>query len=115
MGGGGGGGLLTKRQSNTNTRTLIDLFCNKLNSPEKIVNSGVLHLGISDHSLVFMTRKSRYERTGVHRVIETRVFKDLNKNQLLHDLAQQLWDSVKCRIKSRRYVEILEKASHGNY
>ena len=97
-----------KRQSNTNKRTLIDLCIT--NSPKKIVNSGVLHLFISDHSLVFMTRKSRYERTQVHRVIETRVFKDFNKNQLLHDLAQQPWDSA-----TGRYVANLEKASHGNF
>ena len=39
------------------------------NSPEKIVNSGVVHLGISDHSTVFMTIKIRYERVGTHRTI----------------------------------------------
>ena len=49
------------------SRTLIDLCIT--NSPEKIVNSGVVHLGISDHSLVFMTIKIRYERVGTHRTI----------------------------------------------
>ena len=37
------------------SRTLIDLCITS--SPEKISNSGVVHLGISDHSLVFMTLK----------------------------------------------------------
>ena len=36
-------------------RTLIDLCITS--SPEKISNSGVVHLEISDHSLVFMTLK----------------------------------------------------------
>ena len=90
-----------------NTGTLID-FC-ITNSPEKIVNSGVLHLGISDHSLVFMTRKSRCKQTGIHRVIETRVFKDFNKNQFLHDLAQQPWDSVNAESNAGDMWEIWKK------
>ena len=47
------------------SRTLIDLCIT--NSSEKIVYSGVVHLGISDHSLAFMTIKIRYERVGTHR------------------------------------------------
>ena len=50
--------------------TLIDLCITS--SPEKISKAGVVHLGISDHSLVFMTLKICYERTGSHRTIETR-------------------------------------------
>ena len=38
------------------SKTLIYLCIT--NSAEKVSNSGVIHLGISDHSLVFMTRKS---------------------------------------------------------
>ena len=53
--------------------TLIDLCIT--NSPAKISKAGVVHLGISDHSLVFMTLKICYERTGSHRTIETRAFK----------------------------------------
>ena len=55
--------------------TLIDLCIT--NSPEIIVNSGVVHLGISDHSQVFMTKQIRYERVGTHRTIETRDYKKL--------------------------------------
>ena len=50
-------------------KLLVDLCIT--NSPEKITNSGVIHLGISDHSLVFLSRKTQYCRTGP-RVIETR-------------------------------------------
>ena len=42
------------------SKTLIDLCIT--NCPEKVTNSGVIHLGISDHSLVFMTRKVHYNR-----------------------------------------------------
>ena len=35
----------------SSSKTLIDLCVT--NSPEKVTNSGVIHLGISDHSLVF--------------------------------------------------------------
>lgn len=40
---------------------------NKL--PEKIVLSGVIRLGISCYSLVYMTRKTRYQRPGGDQVI----------------------------------------------
>ena len=84
---------------------------------KKIVNSAVLYLGISDHSLVFMNHKSCYEWTGVHCVIKTRVFKDFNKNQFLHDLVQQPWDSVNAesnpgnmwKISKELLMEIIDK------
>ena len=42
------------------SKSLIDLCI--ANSPEKVSNFGVVHLGISDHSPVFMTRKANYDR-----------------------------------------------------
>ena len=44
------------------------------NSPEKVTNSGVIHLGISDHSLVFTTHKVHHDR-NCPRMIEMRQFK----------------------------------------
>ena len=41
------------------SNTLIDLGIT--NSPEKVTKLGVIHLGISDHSLVFLTRKAHYD------------------------------------------------------
>ena len=73
------------------SRTLIDLCINS--SPEKISSSGVIHLAISDHSLVLMTLKICYERTGIHRTIESRVFKNFN-HHFLNDVAQQPWNKV---------------------
>ena len=39
---------------------LIDLCIT--NSPERVTKSGVIHLGISDHSIVFLTRKAHHDR-----------------------------------------------------
>ena len=74
------------------SRTLIGLCLTS--SPEKISNSGVVHLAISDHSLVFMTLKICYERTGIHRTIETSVFKNFNHHHFLNDVTQQPWNRV---------------------
>ena len=72
--------------------TLIDLCITS--SPEKISKSGVVHLGVSDHSLVFMTLKICYERTGNHGTIERRAFKNFNPRHFLDDVAQQPWNRV---------------------
>ena len=44
------------------SQTLIDLCIT--NSPDKITASGTLSLGISDHSLVYLVRKSSYPKGG---------------------------------------------------
>ena len=38
------------------TKTLLDLILTKIDDT-KTVNAGVIHLGISDHSLVFICKK----------------------------------------------------------
>ena len=43
------------------------------------------HLGISDHSLVFMTLKICYGRTGSHRTIETRATTTTTSSTMLHN------------------------------
>ena len=73
------------------SKTLIDLCI--ANSQEKVTNSGVIHLGISDHSLVFVTRKAQHYRNGP-RVIETRYFKHFDKGKFLSDLNQLSWANV---------------------
>ena len=52
--------------------TLIDLCITS--APTNVVDSGVMHLSISDHSLVYMIRKAHYVRNGV-RHIEARTMK----------------------------------------
>ena len=71
------------------SKTLIDLCIS--NSPEKVTNSGVIHLGISGHSLVFMTRKIRHDR-NCPQTIEMRQFKHLKI--ILSDLEQMPWSNM---------------------
>ena len=74
------------------TRSLIDLCLT--NSPEKVSTSGVIHVGISDHSLVYMTRKIRMTRMAVHKKILVRQFKHFDQENFLHDLSQESWVDV---------------------
>ena len=66
------------------SKTLIDLCIT--NSPEKVSNSGVIHLGISDH-------KVHHDRF-CPRTIEMRQFKYFQKNKFLNDLEQMPWSNV---------------------
>lgn len=74
------------------SQSLIDVCIT--NCPDKIVNSGVIHTGISWHSLVYMTRKTRYERPGMHRIIESRQYKNFDSVGFLEHLEQQPWGTV---------------------
>lgn len=59
------------------SKILIDLCIT--NSPEEVTKSGVIHLAISDHSVVFLTRKAHYDRND-HRTIDTRQVKHFDSN-----------------------------------
>ena len=73
--------------------TLIDLCITS--TLANVVNSGVMHLSISDHSLVYMIRKAHYVRDGV-RHTETRTMKNFNSENFLRDLEHRQWDNVYC-------------------
>ena len=89
------------------SRTLIDLCITS--SPEKISSSGVVHLAISDHSLVFMTLNICYERTGIHGTIESRVFKNFNHHHFLNNVAQQPWNRVFSEINPETMWDVWKK------
>ena len=44
-----------------NSETLIDVALT--NCPESIMNSGMVHVGISDHSLTYICRKTSFVKT----------------------------------------------------
>ena len=71
------------------SQTLIDLCIT--NSPLSIVKFGVVQLSISDHALVHMTRKARYDRCGA-RIIQARCMKSFNESEFLEDLKQKAWN-----------------------
>ena len=74
------------------SQSLIDL--NITNTPDKIVRSGVLPLGISDHSLVYLIRKTHYTIPGCVKIISTRSFKHFNLEEFLADVELIQWDDI---------------------
>ena len=62
-------------------------------APINVVNSGVMHLSISDHSLVYMIGKAHYVQDGV-RHIEARTMKNISTENFLRDLEQKHWNNI---------------------
>ena len=56
------------------TPTIIDHILT--NSHGKISQSGVIDYGISDHNMIFCTRKITKIKTGIQRIISSRSFKN---------------------------------------
>ena len=73
------------------TKTVIDLaFTNK---PELINGSGVIHLGISDHSMIYIQRNISIPR-GEPKIVKTRQFKQYNANNFKTDIFTYLNDEI---------------------
>ena len=69
----------------TATRTLIDhIFTNK---PDIITNHGVLHVGISDHSLIYAIHKHNTTKTDP-KVIEPCQFKNFDSDAFIDDIKE---------------------------
>ena len=71
--------------------TLIDHIIT--NTPEKVSDSGVIHIGISDHSLVFAIRKI-FVIKKLENTIEIRNMKKFDTQKFVADLMQQQWENV---------------------
>ena len=72
--------------------TLIDLIYTS--NCEKVVESGVIHLGISDHSLVYIVW-GRVRKSFPNHVYRTyRTYKNFNVNDFCDDLGNIDWQSV---------------------
>lgn len=75
------------------TKTLIDVIFT--NEPCRIVTSGVRHLGISDHSLVFAIRKfSIANSNSKHKYHIYRSFKHFNPEDFREELSQLDWTVI---------------------
>ena len=73
------------------TSSLIDHIVTK--TPEKISDSGVIHTGISDHSLVFAIRKiSVIDKQ--ENILEIRNMKNFNEEKFIEDLLKQPWEHI---------------------
>ena len=56
-----------------NTSTLINHILTNTN--EKITQCGLINIGLSDHQMIFCTRKIKKEKVGGHKQISFRSFK----------------------------------------
>ena len=74
------------------SRTLIDVILT--NEPSRIMSSGVMHFGISDHSLVYTVRKFAIPSKNTHKYVTTRSFKDFNANAFRDEIKFMDWNSV---------------------
>ena len=73
------------------TKSLIDVIL--ASHPERFATCGNLHLGVSDHDLVFAVRKQKIPRPKA-REIEYRSMKNLDENELMEELRRVPWDSA---------------------
>ena len=77
----------------TNTsKSLIDLCFT--NFPDKFRASGVHSLGISDHSLIYMIRKSNWRVIDANNSVTKRQFKNFNDDEFLNDLREINWSDI---------------------
>ena len=74
------------------TSTLIDHFAT--NRPSRIVKSGILITGFSDHDMVFGMRKISGNRNKAPKIIRSRNLKYYNKEAFRKDLANADWESI---------------------
>ena len=72
--------------------TLIDHFITS--NPEKITNSGVIHTGISDHSLIFEIKKINFRKKRKINILEVRNMKRFNDQRFLEDLMNRPWEQI---------------------
>ena len=68
------------------SKTLIDLCFT--NHPDKVRLSGTHSLGISDHSLIYLIRKSNCQVINTNFPVAMRQFKNFNDEEFLNDLRQ---------------------------
>jgi len=73
--------------------TLIDLIFTNL--PDRIIYSGVSHIGISDHSLIYAYRKLSIDSTSRgHTTVTYRKFKNFNSSNFRSDITHQNWQII---------------------
>ena len=72
------------------TKSILDVCITS--SPDKIIQSGVVHLGVSDHSLIYATRKLNSVIKGDRQnLVEFRNFRKFNAESFLNYLYMLPW------------------------
>ena len=59
-----------------------------------MMSSGVIHLSISDHSLVYVVRKISVSHKTTHTITEVRNYKTFSVDSFNRDLESLPWDNV---------------------
>ena len=77
----------------TNTSQFLLDIC-VTNTPDKISVSGVQSHGISDHSLVYLVRKTTWQGKTVNSFVYKRQLKHFNESKFLNDLTTIDWNNV---------------------
>ena len=75
----------------SSSKSLIDLFLT--NEPGKFVTSGVSHIGCSDHSLIYVSRKLTCTRS-LPRILKSRQYKNFMPADFMNDMALVPWDII---------------------
>ena len=75
----------------SSSKSLIDLFLT--NEPDKFVTSGVSHIGCSEHSLIYVSRKLACPRS-FPRIIESRQYKNFMPDYFMDAIALVPWDMI---------------------
>ena len=75
-----------------NKASAIDLIL--VSDPEKVCQSGVLCVGISDHLLTYCTRKVTRAYVNKHKTILIRSSKKYSQEQFIHNLNETDWTDV---------------------
>ena len=65
-----------------------------ISNPSNVVESGVVKTSISDHYLVYVTRKFRGSIEANHKVITSRQMKKFDKDLFISDLAETDWSAI---------------------
>ena len=64
------------------------------NDPSRIILTGVAHIGISDHSLVYAVQKIAIPTQNTHKYVTTRSFKNFNAESFISDLKEVPWNNL---------------------
>ena len=76
----------------TNSSSTIDLIL--VSDEDKISKTGVLYLGISDHSLIYCTRRVVKAAINKHNTVKLRSMKNYDKDTFQVNLLNADWSSV---------------------
>ena len=86
------------------TQTIIDHIVT--NRPERVSESGVIPCGISDHNLIFMTKKIRSPKSkSAPRIIDIRNQKRFDLRAFQHDILNDIpFDEIKATCKDANEI-----------